>query len=193
MIDWVCFGANLCAFGHASLTEIVVHAQTTFWWSSIYYICVICRVTQTVNSGFSRLGGDGCRELSWCRRSIAWRRCDVGMISVMTDVTVLQWFMDYRSRHQCSVTWNESFFVVELSCPDVVVMRTMCVSSHRVFRQNGRIGFVTLWLPSWMNSISSVKLCVLYSRCISRLLESGVDVALRDCELFAEKLSFCVL
>jgi len=78
---------SVCAFDHVSLNIMVVHAHTTFWWSHVYYM--ICWVTRTVNSGFSWLGGDVCRELSWWRRSVSWCWCDVGMISVTTDVISL--------------------------------------------------------------------------------------------------------
>jgi len=127
---------SVCALDHVSLNVMVVHAHTTFWWCHVYYM--ICWVTRTVNSGFSWLGGDVCRELSWWRRSVSWCWCDVGMISVTTDVTVLYWFMDCRGRAAAiSVPWRETQVVLwrwaELSrrCGQ----ENQCFSTRRVFRQ----------------------------------------------------------
>ena len=80
------------------------------------------------------------------------------------------------------------FSGVELSCPDGVVKRTS-VFRLVVYSAKWTYRFCECALLSWVNS----KLCVLYSRFIARFLESGIDVSCRDCELFAEHYSICLL
>ena len=86
----------------------------------------------------------------------------------------------------------ESFSGVELSCPDVVVERTS-VFRVNVYSAKWTYRFCECALLSWMNSILSVKLFGLHSRFIARFLESSIDVSCRDCELFAEHFSICLL